>query len=123
MGDRSQVCIKKRDSRVYLYSHWGGEDVYAQAAKAMKRAPWRLHDAEYLARCIFCDMVRDDMDETTGFGIGTYIHGDVEHPVPVLDCGTQIVSWEFGGFHDYLPSEKAVYPEMTFAEFITKYSA
>ena len=43
----------------------------------------RLDDAEYLTRIIFCDMVKDNIDGTTGFGIGKEEHGDIEYLVTV----------------------------------------
>ena len=112
MGDRSQVCIKDDDARVYLYSHWGGEDIYHAAAQGLKRAPDRWQDPEHLARNIFCEMVRDSENETTGFGIGVAEHGDIEHPVPVFDVNTQMVTWEGEG--------RTVPPPCTFAEFMER---
>ena len=113
MGDRSQVCIKDNDARVYLYSHWGGKDIYTAAVRGLKRAPDRWDNPEYLARNIFCEMVKGQENETTGFGIGVTEHGDIEHPVPVFDVNTQIVTWEGEGF--------APPPPCTFAKFVARH--
>ena len=78
MGDRAQVKIKgHQDACVYLYTHWGGynlEDV-VRAALALEE---RWDDTEYLARIIFCHMMGDNVKETTGYGIGTEEHGDID---------------------------------------------
>lgn len=94
MGDRAQVCIKDGEDRVYLYGHWSGTGIYKAAAKALRRVPGRWTDSEYLARAIFCEMVRDDIDGETGYGIGLHQHGDIEHAIPVFDCETRQVTWE-----------------------------
>jgi hypothetical protein len=41
-------------------------------------------------------MIKDEGDlmSTSGFGIDTQRHGDVDLYVPVLDCNTQTISWE-----------------------------
>lgn len=117
MGDRSQVCITSGDSKVYLYSHCGGASIYGAAARGMRRAPDRLNDQEYLARVIFCDMVRGDINGSTGYGIGTSAHGDIEHPIPVLDCDSQMVEWEWPRNYAYSPT----YPPMPFHEFVAKF--
>ena len=97
MGDRSQVAIKSdtNGSKVYLYGHWIGSDIYGAVARALVDVPGRHTDPEYLARAIFCRMVRaDDLLSETGYGIGTRAHSDIEHYIPVLDCQKCRVEWE-----------------------------
>lgn len=97
MGDRSQIAIKQPtktdpDAKVYLYSHWGGSDVYLQLQAALKpRQRW--DDSEYLTRIIAREMGMGEGGET-GFGIGNAPHGDVEHAIPVLDMEKQQISFE-----------------------------
>lgn len=97
MGNRSQVAIKynsSKTSKVYLYSHWGGKSIYRDIARALNRAPDRWDDDEYLARVIFSIMIEDDVKGTTGYGIGVSMHGDIEHPIPVLNCQDKMITWE-----------------------------
>jgi len=117
MGDRAQVAIKRGEEKVYLYGHWIGAEIYTAVGRALKEVPGRHSDSDYLARAVFCRMVpQEDWAEETGFGIGASRHGDIEHPIPILDCGTQTVTFEpanYGkkdGFGDPLP----------FAEFADK---
>lgn len=96
MGDRAQIAVKMygdKDEKVYLYTHWGGSRINQTLAAALnKRMRWG--DEEYLARIIFCEMVRGEEDGETGYGIGVSAHGDIEYPIPVLDCETQTITFE-----------------------------
>lgn len=119
MGDRAQVCIKDGtdDRKVYLYGHWIGATIYKAAAEALARVPSRHGDAAYLARAVFCDMLKttgeDALTGETGFGIMTDAAGDVEHAIPVLDCATLTVEWEPAAYgRSLLPAP------MTFQQFI-----
>lgn len=95
MGDRAQVAIKSKDGKVYLYGHWMGSEIYAAAGQALKDAPDRHEDSDYLARIVFCRMLpAKALKEETGFGIGLRAMMDVEHPIAVLDCETQTVAFE-----------------------------
>ena len=95
MGDRSQVAIKQHDgSKVYLYGHWIGADIYKTVAEGLRAFPMRTPDSEYLARIIFSRMVVSDLMGETGFGISTSAHQDIEHVIPVLDCAKGLVEWE-----------------------------
>lgn len=115
MGDRGQIAIKDREIggeqvRVYLYTHWHGYDLIDMLKDALLRGKNRWDDPCYLSRIIFCQMVRGHEMEETGFGIDCAMHGDVEHPVPVLDCDTQMITWEGPHANDKAP--------VSFADFI-----
>lgn len=91
MGERGQIYIK--DTGVYLYTHWGGEELRATLRAALSKR-WRWDDAEYLARIIFCEMVEGAIDKETGYGIGTAEHGDLNYPLLTVDCDRQTVAVE-----------------------------
>lgn len=95
MGDRAQIAIKQSGgkSKLYLYAHWAGSDIFPSIQKSLDRARDRWGDPEYLARVVFQDLIGND-DKTTGFGISTQRHSDIEHLVPVLDCNSQMVEFE-----------------------------
>lgn len=82
MGDRAQVLIK--DTGVYLYTHWGGSQII-EVVKAAMAKRWRWDDPCYLARIIFCEMVKGSIDGGTGYGIDTEEHGDIKRLV-TIDC-------------------------------------
>lgn len=91
MGDKGQVLVKGGHNKgVYLYAHWGGTRLVDDVRIALRmRARW--DDACYLARIVFDEMTKDDAGDS-GFGICTCEHGDIEHPLVVVDCDTQTVS-------------------------------
>lgn len=92
MGDRGQVNIE--DEGVWLYTHWSAYELPLIVHDAIKRAKGdsdyngRWDDPEYLARIIFEEIIREDEDGLTGYGIGTSMHGDVWRVVYV-NCATQ----------------------------------
>jgi len=91
MGTRAQVFIK--DEGVYLYQHWDGDNLMDKVVKAVNSpvGKGRQDDPEYLARIIFCEMVRGDEAGETGYGIGTNMHGDIEYLVTV-DCKKRTIT-------------------------------
>ena len=97
MGDRANVYMLEGESRggsktgVYLYTHWGGTELPHVVQRALARRQ-RWDDSQYLARIVFCEMVRGYEDEETGFGISAGM-GDNEHPILVVDCRTSRVSF------------------------------
>ncbi len=92
MGDRANIAIKQHGGgHVYLYTHWGGYDLPDILKASLKRGKDRWGDEQYLARIIFCGMVNDDSQGTTGYGISNSI-GDNEHDILVIDCDKLTVS-------------------------------
>lgn len=74
MGDRGQVCIQ--DEKVYLYTHWDASNLVNMVRRALARK-CRWDDPEYLARIIFCEMIKGNEEGETGFGISSTKHGDI----------------------------------------------
>ena len=89
MGDRANVKI----AGVHLYTHWGGGNLPFKVQDALKKK-WRWDDDAYLARIIFCEMVKGDEEGETGFGISKDLC-DNQYPIIDIDCENQTVS--FGG--------------------------
>lgn len=89
MGDRAQVHFT--DTGAFLYTHFGGYKIDEVVASALDRGRSRWNDPEYLARIVFSEMIRDDIDGTTGYGIGTDRHSDVSRIVHV-DCDEKEVT-------------------------------
>jgi len=93
MGDRANVCVQNPDTKeapVYLYSHWGGENLpfVVQQALNSEAGRGRWQDPTYLTRIIFCKMIGDDVDGETGYGISSTMC-DNEHPIIVVSCDKQ----------------------------------
>lgn len=96
MGDRAQVhVIDERGeygTDIWLYTHWGGRALPHTVATAIAREE-RWNQVEYLARIIFSEMIRGDIEGETGYGIGNHQHGDV-YRVATVDVGEKVVLYE-----------------------------
>lgn len=88
MGDRGEIVIE--DSGVHFYTHWGASELHEVLAAALKRGRDRWDDYPYLSRIIFSEMIRDDIDGLTGFGIDTHT-SDVRRSI-VVNCQERIVT-------------------------------
>lgn len=100
MGERGQILIK--DTGIYLYSHWAGYALKNMVQEALQRKQ-RWTDVEYLTRIIFCEMIKEEVMEETGYGIGNSEHGDLSYPLLIIDVKNQKVKennlvWSFEDF-------------------------
>jgi hypothetical protein len=100
MGDRVVFSIKQdKDLSVNLYSHWGGYDRFKDLARALKAAEPRWSDCSYATRIIVSQLIGDQWNEETGFGLwasnsdGAY-GGD--HPDITIDLINNTVEDETG---------------------------
>lgn len=92
MGDRGQVKLIFKGGEIYFYSHWGGTEILQQVQQAIAKR-WRWDDPEYLARIIFDCIKGNDTTSETSYGIGMWVHGDLEHPLVCVDLEGNKV-WE-----------------------------
>jgi hypothetical protein len=94
MGDRANVLVKHDagDNGVWLYTHWYGSKLPEILQTALKRKQ-RWDDASYLARIIFSEMIKDDVDGETGYGISSEL-GDGGNHVLEVNVQEQTVSYE-----------------------------
>jgi hypothetical protein len=90
MGDRANVQVKDGESSVFLYTHWSGSELPETLKAALIRGKSRWNDGQYLARIIFCEMVKDEINGTTGYGISSVV-GDGDDRVILVDVGEQTV--------------------------------
>ena len=111
MGDRGQVKILQWDEEqaVYLYTHWGASELKDLVKQVLARR-LRWDDNGYLARMIFSQMVKDDLDGELGYGITTNQAGDAWITIEV-DCeNNQITVTEYdettftGTFEEFISS-------------------
>jgi len=98
MGTRAQCFIKDSSNvgqGVYLYQHWDGDGLLDTVVNAVQSPAGRVRqdDPEYLARIIFCAMVKEDVEGETGYGIGTHPRSDIQYLVTV-DCKNKTITEE-----------------------------
>lgn len=74
MGDRGNVILKYNDgNKIYLYTHWDGSALRQTLREALERGRDRWDDEPYIARIIFSEMIKNDIDGNTGYGISPYM--------------------------------------------------
>ena len=97
MGNRANINVKGAGSSVFLYTHGDGERLPYILRDALKKKE-RWDDSQYLASGIFREMIKDDvieddMDQFTGFGISSKCFDGSENVI-VVDADNQTVSWD-----------------------------
>lgn len=110
MGNRTQIIC----NGVSMYSHWDGPMVTLKVIeRALAKAPDRWSDPSYLARIIFSELIKESIDETTGYGLSGNLNSS--NPTYLVDCHTQTVWFLPDGYEeksageDLTPMEEAVY--------------
>lgn len=95
MGDRGNIKIVDDDGGpdVYFYTHWRGSDLESIVRAALIRGKVRWDDGPYLARIIFCELVKGDENGTTGCGISTTL-GDGGDRIYVVNLSDNTARWE-----------------------------
>jgi hypothetical protein len=103
MGDRANIEVREGDNSIYLYTHWHGCQTPGMLHRALHRGRERWTHPEYLARIIFCEMVRGNEMDVTGFGISSTETWASKHIL--VDTDAQTVTIDGGepvSFEDYL---------------------
>lgn len=123
MGDRANIHLKNEN--VFFYTHYLGSELAVILRDALKRGRGdesgrgfndnRWGDPPYLARIIFCEMIKDCVLETTGYGISNQIQ-DNEHPIISVDIAEQTVA-VYGDRRTHEPGAPDR-NKMTFTEFV-----
>lgn len=105
MGDRANIEMKEEGQpSIFFYTHWAGTELPQTLQDALKRGADRWDDSPYLGRIIFCELVKDAINQDTGYGISPYIC-DGENRVLEVDSSKQTVThkdkvWTFKEFID-----------------------
>lgn len=112
---RGNIVVRTTGPDLYLYTHWGGYALDDILKRALKRGEDRWNDDQYLARIIFCEMVKEDIDGTMGYGVGTEL-GDNEYDLLICDTVTRTVYRERVVAHRAGERDATVY--QSFAAYI-----
>ena len=122
MGDRTNTIFRMENgSDVVLYQHNGGYQMMHNLATALDASRSRWNDEPYATRIIISNLIGDNWQGETGYGISTYIM-DNEHSVPVVDFSDHTVAlydFEWSNFGCELKNQKF---RMPFGEFVKKFS-
>lgn len=93
MGDRANIVMDDAGERVFFYTHWDGSELPSIAQDGLRAGESRWTDPSYLARIVFCSMVKGQEGETTGYGISTRLC-DNSYPLLVIDTTAQQVRFD-----------------------------
>jgi len=101
MGDRGNIFFVDRLEAeglegIYMYTHWSGSMLPLIVRDALERGRERWGDPQYLARIVFCELIKDAILEETGYGLGTRLV-DNEHIVIRIDDLSSRVSFHEPG--------------------------
>jgi hypothetical protein len=113
MGDRANVFVVEDGGSnppvgVYLYSHCDGTELPRTLQAALRRK-LRWDDGQYLARIIFCEMIRGHEAGDLHFGISARVYDGADRVIYV-EPGKQRVtisplrSWSFEEFCESDPT-------------------
>lgn len=90
MGDRANFGFRDRKGdTVYLYGHWAGYNMLANLAGAVQTARPRWTDESYATRICISQLIGNDWNHETGWGITVNELADNEHKIPVIDWSKQ----------------------------------
>ncbi len=111
MGSRTEWIIKEGEGRsaVHLYSHWGGDSKFADTQRALAKAEPRWSDTSYGVRIFISQIIGDQWDSETGFGIAvgndsdnlfeeSYFHAVIDFTKQIVVFGSH--EWTFAEFVD-----------------------
>jgi hypothetical protein len=116
VGDRANFGFRDRKGdTVFLYGHWAGYEMLANLANAVEKARPRWTDESYATRICISQLVAEDWNSETGWGIQVNELGDNEHKIPVIDWSNQTFT-----LYDY--DLKTLIFSMSIDDFCTKYS-
>ena len=93
MGDRANfVFVQPNGESIVLYGHWAGHNMLANLADAVAKARPRWGDSSYATRIAISQMIADQWDMETGWGLQVNEISDNEHKIPVVDFEQQAFS-------------------------------
>lgn len=112
MGDRANFGFKTDGHTLYLYGHWAGRDMMANLARALDKARPRWDDTPYAIRICVSQLIGEQWQQVTGWGLSIDEISDNNNDIPVVDFEHDLVVIDEGGGY---------YSVFHLDEFITKH--
>lgn len=128
MGDRANfVFVQPNGQAIVLYGHWAGHNMLANLADALVKAKPRWSDPSYATRIAVSQLVGDQWDMETGWGLTVNEILDNEHKIPVVDFQQKTFSLhEEADWNDPTNKVRGMNNEFIFVQdldnFIEKYA-
>ena len=93
MGDRANFgFVQPNGNTIVLYGHWAGAQMLGRLADAVIKARPRWSDPAYATRIAISQIIGDDWNMETGFGLHVNEISDNEHKIAIVDCVQQTFS-------------------------------
>lgn len=93
MGDRANFgFVQPNGQTIVLYGHWAGHQMLGKLADAVIAARPRWNDSSYATRITISQMINNDWNSETGWGLHVNEIGDNEHKVAIVDFEQQTFS-------------------------------
>jgi hypothetical protein len=93
MGDRANFgFVQPNGNTVVLYGHWAGYQMLGRLADAVIAARPRWNDSSYATRIAISQLVADQWNMETGWGLYVNEIGDNEHKIAIIDWEQQTFS-------------------------------
>lgn len=93
MGDRANFgFVQPNGNAIVLYGHWAGYRMLGRLADAVIAARPRWNDSAYATRIAISQLVADEWNMETGWGLQVNEIGDNEHKIAIIDWEQQTFS-------------------------------
>jgi len=93
MGDRANfVFVQPNGHSIVVYGHWAGHNMLSRLADAVTAAKPRWGDPSYATRIAVSQLIGDQWNLETGWGLQVNEIGDNEHKIAVVDFAQQTFS-------------------------------
>lgn len=94
MGARTNFELKDSKGSVWLYSHWGGDSKMTDLAAALEKAEPRWDDITYGLRIVVSQLIGNDWNSETGFGLSSYEAGEEGYEPICVDFANKTINYE-----------------------------
>jgi hypothetical protein len=93
MGDRANFgFVQPNGQTIVLYGHWAGHQMLGKLADAVIAARPRWNDSSYATRIAISNIIADQWNMETGWGLYVNEIGDNEHKIAIIDWDQQTFS-------------------------------
>ena len=93
MGDRANFgFVQPNGETIVLYGHWAGHNMLGKLADAVIAARPRWTDSSYATRIAISQLIGDQWNMETGWGLQVNERSDNEHKIAIVDFEQQTFS-------------------------------
>jgi hypothetical protein len=93
MGDRANFgFVQSNGETIVLYGHWAGYNMLGKLADAVIKARPRWNDESYATRIAISQLIGDQWNMETGWGLSVNQLQDNEHKIAIVDFKQQTFS-------------------------------